>query len=45
MFSLRLVPRTLPIDRKSKKANLAIIFFILIGTILPEDLSSTEFQA
>jgi hypothetical protein len=37
MFSLRKVPLTHPMDRKSKKANLAIIFFLLLGTILSQD--------
>ena len=41
MFSLRQVPRTHPMDRKSKKANPAIIFFLLLGTILSE----ANFQA
>jgi hypothetical protein len=26
MFSLRQVPRTFPLDRKTKKANLAVVY-------------------
>ena len=41
----RQVPRTHPVDRKRKRVSLAIIFFLLLGTVLSEDLASTYFQA
>jgi hypothetical protein len=45
MFSFKLVPRTHPVDRKRKRVSLAIIFFLLLGTVLSEDLATTYFQA
>ena len=44
MFSFRQVPRTHPVDRKRKRANLAIIFFLLLSTVLSEDLASTYYR-
>ena len=37
----RQVPRTHPVDRKRKRVRLAIIFFLLLGTVISEDLAFT----